>query len=201
MRSRQVSWVLSSSKLANGFVLPVVLVMLVVMTTVVLFTMRRGTVDERLAANVRGLVTVDAAATYVLRYCELMLTLSPPGRTPDPGMPPPPRVILAPPQGDPPAWRAALNWDMNGMNPLANTIVWDRALLNQLGAPEDVSRAECLIEDASAELEVQSVSGPNVRNNAPELPAEFQKFRITVELEGPGPGGIRIARAQSELRM
>lgn len=186
----------------DGFVLPVVLVMLVIMTTVVLFAMRRGTVDERLASNVRGLVTMDSAAAYVLRYCEARLLQSPPGRLQtDPDLPPPPPVISAPPQGAAPAWRAVLNWRLNGLNPLASTLVWSSAELNQAGAPEDVSRAECLIEDATAELEQEASGGENVRNNGPSLPAQYRKYRITVEVEGPGPGGPRIARAQSELRM
>lgn len=185
---------------ARGFVLPVVLVMLVVMTTVVLFNMRRGAVDERLAGNARRVISMESAATYALRYCELMLTVSPPGRVPLPGLPNPPNTVVAPAQGAAtPAWRDWTHWSITSMgvpNPLNTTVVIDPTAL---GA--DIARGECLIEDASAELVLQN-STPGVANNAVEVPANWRKFRITVEVQGnAAPGELRLARAQSELRM
>jgi Tfp pilus assembly protein PilX len=173
---------------SRGFVLPVVLVMLVVMTTVVLFMMRRGTVDERLAANVRDIVTLETAAAYALRSCELWVWRSPPGRAPDAGMPDPPRLTGAPVSTDPAAWRDAVRW--------AN----DAITLDAAARGPGLTRAQCLIEDATAELEgnTQFVSGP-LRFDDPG----FRKYRITVEAESqPDPlVAPRIARAQSELRM
>lgn len=185
---------------AHGFVLPVVLILLVVMTTVVLFNLRRGTVDERLAANVRQVISMDTAATYALRYCELMLTVSPPGRTPPQGLPNPPNTVPAPAQGAAsPAWRDWSNWSVTALglpNPISTTVVIDATVL---GA--DVQRAECLIEDATSELVFLNTT-PTVANNASELPPNWQKYRITAEVQGvAGLGDVRIARAQSELRM
>jgi hypothetical protein len=60
--------------------------------------------------------------------------------------------------------------------------------------------AECLIEDARAELELirdSSLDGGNVM----EFVDTWRKYRITSEVTGPGPEGLRFARAQSEIRM
>jgi hypothetical protein len=192
---------LSSNRVASrGFVLPVVLVMLVVMTTLVLFNMRRSVIDERLAANVRQVVSMETAATYALRYCEVMLTVSPPGRAALPGLPDPPRTVDAPPQGAPvPAWRDWTNWSITPVglpNPLNRTVVIDASVL---GA--DVERGECLFEDATDELVFLNTT-PTVANNAPDMPANWQKYRITAEVQGAAaPGQLRVARAQSELRI
>ncbi len=172
-----------------GFVLPIVLVMLVVMTTVVLFLLRRGTVDERLAANVRGVVTMETAASYALRYCELWLWVSPPGVDPQPGRPAPPRVIAAPPSTAPqPAWLSA-DWTAEAVTLPAG----------ELG--NDVTRGQCLIEDATDELERNLEMLDPRSNSGMAFDQGFRKYRITVEVEGPGPGGARVARAQSEVRM
>jgi Tfp pilus assembly protein PilX len=84
----------------RGIVLPVVLVMLLLMTITVLFLMRRGTVDERIAFNVREVVSLDSAAQYALRTCERHLWCSPPGFTPGADCPPPPNVLAACGPGD-----------------------------------------------------------------------------------------------------
>jgi len=157
---------LSPRPASRGFVLPVVLVVLVVMTTVVLFNIRRGAVDERLATNVRQFVTMETAATYALRYCEIMLTVSPPGRAALPGLPDPPNVVAAPPSNGPPAWRQWANWN-----------------ITPVGLPNP------------CELVVLSTT-PNVANNATDVPPNWQKYRITAEVQGVG-----VARAQSELRI
>lgn len=171
---------------ARGFVLPVVLVMLVVMTTAVTFLVRRGTVDERIASNVRGTVALDAAATYGLRHCEMWLWFSPPGRTPGPGRPSPPKFIGAPlSTATTPAWRAA-NWNA------------DSVALPTQSLGTDVSRGRCLIEDATGELELFREF---VEGNQLAFDQAWRKYRITVEIEGPSPTGTRTARAQSEVRM
>jgi len=131
---------LSPRPASRGFVLPVVLVVLVVMTTVVLFNIRRGAVDERLATNVRQFVTMETAATYALRYSEIMLTVSPPGRAALPGLPDPPNVVAAPPSNGPPAWRQWANWNITPVglpNPLHATVVLAPDLLGL-----EVQRAE-----------------------------------------------------------
>jgi Tfp pilus assembly protein PilX len=170
----------------RGIVLPVVLVMLVLMTTVVLYLMRRGVVDERMAANVRGLTTVDTAAQYALRWCELWLWTSPPGIVPQTGRPNPPRTMPAPANTATAAWRVDASWTNNEVTLPAAA----------LGLP-DVTDARCLIEDASAELELDS----GLTGNRLVFANTWRKFRVTAEVGGPGPGGVRVARAQSEVRM
>jgi Tfp pilus assembly protein PilX len=174
----------------RGFVLPVVLVMLVLMTTVVLYVMRRGVVDERMASNVRGITTVDTAAQYALRWCELWVWTSPPGIAPETGRPNPPRTMLAPVSTATAAWRNSDNWPAG---------VADRSVAlpaTAMSVP-DVTAARCLIEDASAELEL----GPELTGNRLEFANTWRKYRLTAEVEAPGPGGQRLARAQSEIRM
>ena len=85
---------------ARGIVLPVVLVMLLMMTVTVIFLMRRGTVDERIAFNVREVVSLDSAAQYALRTCERHLWASPPDVTVAPGAPNPPKTLPVCAPGD-----------------------------------------------------------------------------------------------------
>jgi len=80
----------------RGVVLPVVLVMLLLMTITVLFLMRRSTVDELLASNVRQIVTLETATQFALRSCERWLWVSVPGLAPRAGDPDPPAVVTAP---------------------------------------------------------------------------------------------------------
>jgi Tfp pilus assembly protein PilX len=181
---------LSERLTQRGIVLPVVLVMLVLMTTVVLYLMRRGVVDERMASNVRGITTVDTAAQYALRWCELWLWTSPPGIAPQAGRPNPPRTMLAPANSATAAWRDSANWPGGAS---------DRSVdlpATAMSVP-DVTVARCLIEDASAELEL----GSELTGNRLEFANTWRKYRVTAEVGAPGPGGQRIARAQSEIRM
>ena len=179
----------SSPRRVRGIVLPVVLVMLVLMTIVVLFLTRRGVVDEQLAANVRGVVTMETAAQYVLRWCERWIWLSPPGFAPAAGRPTPPRFMPAPAAGDPPAWRDNNNWTNAGITLPPGA----------LGASANLTGARCLIEDARGELAVAEV--PSGQDGTLVLERTERKFRITAEVEGTGPNANRFARAQSEVRM
>jgi Tfp pilus assembly protein PilX len=174
----------------RGFVLPVVLVMLVLMTTVVLYLMRRSTVDERMAANTRDVTTVDTAAQFALRFCELWLWTSPPGVAPQTGRPDPPRLVVAPVPPDTAAWRDNTNWTNTSVGLGASTAEV-QALL------PGIDQARCLIEDATAELEI----GSDVTGNRLTLANTWRKYRITAEVQGPGSGSLRVARAQSEVRM
>ncbi len=99
----------------RGIVLPVVLVMLLLMTITVLFLMRRGTVDELLASNVRQVTTLDTAAQFALRTCERFLWVSPPGIAPAAGDPNPPPVVVAPAANATAAWLVNANWTNSGV--------------------------------------------------------------------------------------
>jgi Tfp pilus assembly protein PilX len=61
----------------SGVVLPVVLVVLVVVTTLVLTQVRRGTVDERLAGNWSRSISGETSAESTLRWCEMELQREP----------------------------------------------------------------------------------------------------------------------------
>ena len=61
----------------SGIVLPVVLVVLVVVTTLVLTQVRRGTVDERLAGNWSRSISGETGAESTLRWCEMELQREP----------------------------------------------------------------------------------------------------------------------------
>lgn len=170
----------------HGIVLPVVLVMLLLMTITVLLLMRRGTVDELLASNVRQVVALDTAAQFALRSCEQLLWVSPPGLAPAPGNPDPPPVVPAPAANATAAWRDNSNWD-----PSTN---------RSLGLPAaelGVDDARCLIEDATGELEV-NVFTKEAGENQLKLDGTWRKFRITAEVRG---GGGTFGRAQAEVRM
>ncbi len=169
----------------RGIVLPVVLIMLVLMTTVVLFLVRRGTVDERLAANVRGLTTLETAAQYGVRWCEAWIWRLPPGVQPPAGVTElPPRVMAAPASNQTAAWRVDANWTNESVD-----------LSGAAAGLPDVTSVRCLIEDARGELEVLPVSPTG---NPLADPDSWRKYRVTVEVQGVGG---RVARAQSEFRM
>ncbi len=171
---------------SRGIVLPVVLVMLLLMTITVLLLMRRGTVDELLASNVRQVVTLDTAAQFALRSCERLLWVSPPGLAPTPGNPNPPPLVPAPAATDTAAWRDGSNWD-----PATN-----RSLALP-AASLGVADARCLFEDATGELEVNA-SAKEASENQLKLDGTWRKFRITAEVRGDGG---TFGRAQAEVRM
>ena len=168
----------------RGIVLPMVLVMLLLMTITVLFLMRRGTVDELLASNVRQVTTLDTAAQFALRTCERLLWVSPPGIAPAAGDPNPPPVVVAPAPNATAAWRDNANWNNSGVTlPTAD-----------FGA--GVTAARCLFEDASAELEI-NVGNVSNTSTGLNLDGTWRKYRITAEVVGNGT----FSRAQAEVRM
>jgi Tfp pilus assembly protein PilX len=164
-----------------------VLVMLLLMTITVLFLMRRGTVDELLASNVRQVTTLDTAAQLALRTCERWLWVSPPGIAPAAGDPNPPPVVTAPAANATAAWQVNANWTNAG-------VTLPAADFDPTGTA--VTAARCLFEDASAELEINV---GNVSNTATglNLDGTWRKYRITAEVVGNGT----FARAQAEVRM
>ena len=55
----------------RGVILPIVLVVMMVVTTLVITHVRRGIVDERLASNWSNSISSQTATESVLRLCEL----------------------------------------------------------------------------------------------------------------------------------
>lgn len=185
----------------RGIVLPVVLVMLLLMTVTVTLLMRRGTVDELLASNVRQVTTLDTAAQHALRTCERLLWVAPPGVPVVPGDPLPPSVVVAPvrppaPAASPaPAWRTSVAGDWVAL-PVAD---FDDD--GDAATPSPVSAALCLFEDATAELEVVTAYLPGGTLN---LDGTWRKYRITAEVQGRLDWAGRpnaFGRAQAEIRM
>jgi hypothetical protein len=175
----------------RGIVLPVVLVMLLMMTVTVIFLMRRGTVDERIAFNVRQVTTLDTATQFALRTCERLLWVSPPGVPVVTGNPSPPAVVAAPGSGDTAAWRVDTNWTGNAVV-LGSTTTEIAALFG-----DGVASARCLFEDAIGELDVINDTPSGTANSL--LPGNaWRKYRITAEVEGTGG---TVGRAQTEVRL
>lgn len=175
----------------RGIVLPVVLVMLLMMTVTVIFLMRRGTVDERIAFNVRQVTTLDTATQFALRTCERLLWVSPPGVPTVSGQPSPPAVVVAPASNATAAWRVAANWTGNAV------VLGSSAseITGLFGA--GVESARCLYEDAVAELDVINDTPSGTANSL--LPGNaWRKYRITAEVVGTGG---TVGRAQTEVRL
>ena len=118
-----------------GVVLPVVLVVLTVLTGLVVTQIRRGAVDERLAANTRESVQLDSSVQTVLRWCEARITRAPQTTA----------QVTAPTTPVYPPWGAAsANWT-NTLNSL--DFVGGAAMLPGLNADP-----VCVIENATCEL-------------------------------------------------
>lgn len=172
----------------RGIVLPVVLVMLVLMTIVVLFVSRRGAIDERLAENIRSVVATDNMAQYALRRCEWWLWTSPPGKQLALGAPA--SLMVANALG------AQNNWTSADWSAQANTMP-----TTFMGWPPTAGTptARCLVEDASGELAPPMHA--STTGNGMQAENTWRKFRLTAEVVTNLSGGVRVARAQSEVRM
>lgn len=176
-----------------GVVLPVVLVVLTVLTGLVVTQIRRGAVDERLAANTRESVQLDNSVQTVLRWCEARITLAP-QRT---------AMVMAPSTPVYPAWGAAsANWTTT-----ANNLDFSggAGLLPGLNADP-----ACVIENATCELAGPVSPTGQVLQSNPDCPGggeidpRWRKFRVTARVATPAPdmiGGNRFTFAQSELRL
>lgn len=184
---------IASAQRMMGVVLPVVLVVLTILTGLVVTQIRRGAVDERLAANTRESVQLDSSVQTVLRWCEARITLAPQttARVPAPTTP----VY--------PAWGpASANWTVT-----ANNLDFSGGVGLLPGLNADPS---CVIENATCELAPPiSLTGQVLQSNPDcpgggELDPRWRKFRITARVSTPAPDmltGNRFTFAQSELRL
>lgn len=171
----------------RGVILPIVLVMLMVVTTLVLTQVKRGTVDERLAGNWSRVVSGETAAESLLRLCEHVV------------------VNVERDQWDSkyqstdfvnnPAWRTP----MAQLDPAKIKVVTQDLL------PPGATSGVCIIENATTELGTmnfqagdyeQSGSAGSGRN--PNL----RKYRFSTAVtfaDGTAFGGVTY-RSQSEVR-
>ena len=175
----------SQTQASRGVVLPIVLVVLVVMTTLVITQVKRATVDERLAGNTSRTIAGEAMAQSLLRYCEAELQREP--RLWD-------GVVRSTDFTTTPAHRSGV-WTQT-----ADVITMD-ASLTPTGTQANVS--QCIIEDATSEL---GCTNTQTRTNMGEegcLNRYFRKYRITsrVIVDDSTAFLTRSFLSQSELRL
>jgi hypothetical protein len=165
-----------------GVVLPIVLVVLTVLTGLIVAQVRRGTVDERLAANATETVLLDSAAQTVLRWCEARIVTAPLDT-----------VTVAPGVGVP-AWRVAANWT-------TTTNSLDFAGVDLL--PGINANPSCVIEEATCELTPPISPTGQVTTGCNGIDPRWRKYRITARVSVPAfdMGGNRFMFAQSEMRV
>jgi Tfp pilus assembly protein PilX len=159
---------------AAGFVLPVALILLVIITGVVATQMQRALLDERMAANSRENIVADSAAQTMLRWCELQLTNEPDSIV----------TVTAPTKESSAAWKTTTNWTA------ANTFTVTSVTL------PGVKEHSCLVERADDEL-----FGGVSDSGDPADPTgrtRWIKYRITSRVERVSEG---YDYAQSELRL
>jgi hypothetical protein len=167
----------------SGIVLPVVLVVLVVVTTLVLTQVRRGTVDERLAANWSRVISGETAAESTLRWCEMEVRGEP--RFYD-------LVVLAADHVATPSWRSNL-WNQ------PDSILTIDANLRPPGA----TSAACIVENATEELGCNSTQGQDDMGGTGCRSPYFRKYRITAQVIFPDATALGnvVYRSQSEVRL
>jgi Tfp pilus assembly protein PilX len=146
-----------------GVVLPIVLVVMMVVTTLVLTQVRRGTVDERLAGNWSRAITGQTAAESMVRYCEARLFAN--------------------------NNEEARKWKQFANRPISENFVGTPAWASNLNAnqiitiqadllPAGATAATCVVEDATSELQ----GGIYQENNTPGAGVSdpyLWKYRIT----------------------
>jgi Tfp pilus assembly protein PilX len=178
-----------NSRLSNaqrGVILPIVLVVLMIVTTLVITQVRRGTVDERLAGNWSRLVSGETAAESLLRLCE--------------------HVVINVEYKFSDFWLPSTNF--------VNTPAW-RVPLNQLdpakvktftdSLPQGATAGHCIIENATSELVgVTDQGGDNEQNQQAGSGRNpyLRKHRFTTVVnfsEGTAFGGVTYM-SQSEVR-
>src|SRR4029453_6739831 len=167
----------------QGVILPIVLVVMMIVTTLVITQVRRGTVDERLAGNWSRAISGQTAAESVLRWCESVVINTEP-RLWD-------NVLPSQQFQATPAWRSNIN--PNLIKTVPNTV-------NDL--PAGATNAICIIEDATTELGGDQFQANNDLGTYGVRDRYLRKFRFTTAVTFPEATvfGNVIYRSQSEVR-
>jgi Tfp pilus assembly protein PilX len=170
----------------RGVILPIVLVMLMIVTTLVLTQVKRGTVDERLAGNWSRLVSGETASESLLRLCEHVV-INVEYKFADHWTPSTTYVNT-------PAWKTPFNQ----LDPTKIKVFTD-------SLPQDATSGYCIIENATSELremtEQEGDGGQNSVAGAGRNPY-LRKHRFTTGVtfaEGTAFGGVTYW-SQSEVR-
>jgi Tfp pilus assembly protein PilX len=138
----------------RGIVLPLVLIMMVILTSLILTQIRRSTIDRQLAVNSRAYSLADSAVQTVLRKCEAYLLTA--GDAP----------TLA--TGNP-AWSNAAQWTANRLDLESDSRV----------AYPGVQTYGCLYENASAEMAPSSTMSSLSAEQADD---GIRKYRVTARV-------------------
>jgi hypothetical protein len=176
----------TTSDRQRGVILPIVLVVMMIVTTLVLTHVRRGVIDERLAANWSSSVSNNTVTESLLRQCEAAVFVAERhGRT---------SVLPSGQFTSTPAWASPLQPNQYKTVPAVDL---------QVLAP-GASSGICIIEDATEELlPSTNYSGPNEHNRgAAGIDPALRKYRFTTVVVYPdstGFGGVTY-RSQSEIR-
>lgn len=183
----------------SGVVLPIVLVILVILTALVVTQVQRTTIDQRMAANAQESVALEAAAKAVLGWCEVEIQRG--NRTGGTVLNPVrlPRSMLAPASTAAAPWKAAANWVASSYTPAAG-----------LALANNIAFAQCLIEDATDELEGGVSNSSNLAPASPDC--RWKKYRTTAQVRIPAPdlpanaalgvpAGQRAYFVQGEMRL
>ena len=176
---------IASSRTQRGVILPIVLVVMMVVTTLVITQVKRGTVDERLAGNWSRVVSGETAAESLLRMCEhLTINVD---------------------------WKYAKWWYPS--TTFTATPAW-KVPCAQLDPTKDVftdtlpqgaTSGYCVIENATSELgTVRDFTGENEQNQqvGAGKNANLMKHRFTTAVtfaDGTAFGGVKYL-SQSEIR-
>jgi hypothetical protein len=168
----------------RGVILPIVLVVMMVVTTLVITHVRRGIVDERLASNWSNSISSQTATESVLRLCELrVLTVE--RHAWDTPLPSTQFNISGVP-----AWRSNVTANLKKTVPAADL-------------PPGVT-AECIIENATEELTPDlNLASSNEQNRGRSgIEPNLRKYRFTAVLTFPDSTafGAVTYRSQSEIR-
>jgi hypothetical protein len=169
----------------RGVILPIVLVVMMVVTTLVITHVRRGIIDERLASNWSSSISRQTATESVLRLCEL-------------------RVLTV----ERHAWDAPLP---SGQFNISGVPAWQSNVAANLkktvppaDLPNGVSAAECIIENATEELtpDVNLASSNEQNRGRSGIEPNLRKYRFTAVLAFPDSTafGAVTYRSQSEIR-
>jgi Tfp pilus assembly protein PilX len=171
----------------KGVILPIVLVVMMVVTTLVLTQVKRGTVDERLAGNWSRLVSGETAAESLLRLCEHVVLNVERDRWDN--------QYLSTYFQNTPAWKT----------PLAQLDPAKYKTFTANVLPAGASGGTCIIENATSELNAIMDQGSDTEHSGTAgsgMNPNLRKYRFTTAVtfnDGTAFGGVTY-RSLSEIR-